>query len=234
VSNLKRQNLDRASAPSVWPPLFFVALFVVTGLRPLGLPVVTVIGTGDLLALAFWITTGRFHLAGRRMLPFHLATMVGLHAHVYEELTRGFAPAIRQTFNIAALSDATFLRGIVFAVPILYLLAAIGLWFRRPFAEFLSYTLFFGPGFMEWTHYVFPFFRSGPYGYFPGMWTAWMPMIPGLIALAWNIKRIRGEEVKGAADDTETRTGDGRTPELERGVAAPERRRRRHAFAHRT
>jgi hypothetical protein len=198
-----------------------------------GWPVVAVIGIGDLLALTFWIAAGRFHLAGRRMLPFHLATMAGLHVHVYEELTRGFAPAMRETFQGAALSDATFLTAIVFAVPILYTVAAIGLWFRRPFAEFLSYTLFFGPGFMEWTHYVFPFFRPEPYGYFPGMWTAWLPMVPGFIALAWNIKRIRSERTKGVADDTARKNGDAGSPELEGRVAATERRHRGHATAHR-
>jgi hypothetical protein len=179
---------------SVWLPAAFVALFIVTGVPKLGWPVVLVIGTADVLALTFWVAKARFWLAGRQMLPFHLATMAGLHVHVHEELTRGFASAIRETFHITAFSDNTFVNGIVFAVPIMYLLAAIGLWFRRPFAEFLSYTLFFGPGFMEWTHYVFPLFRAGPYHYFPGMWTAWVPMVPGLIALAWNIHRIRIEE----------------------------------------
>jgi len=172
------------------------------GVPSLGWPVVLVIGTGDLLALAFWITKGRKHLAGREMLPLHLATMAGLHVHVYEELTRGFAPAMRDTFHLAAFSDATFLNGIVFAVPIKYVVAAIGLWFRRSFAEFLSYTLFFGPGFMEWTHYVFPLFRPEAYHYFPGMWTAWVPMVPGLTALWWNLRRIRQDEMKEVANDT--------------------------------
>jgi len=81
----------------------------------------------------------------------------------------------------------------VFAVPVLYFLAAIGVWFESPFAEFLSYTLLFGPGFIQWTHYVFPLFQGGQYHYFPGMWTAWLPMIPGICGLAWNWRRIRSQ-----------------------------------------
>lgn len=183
--------LDRGS---VWLPSVFVATFVLTTLPVLGWLVTLVVGTSQVLALIFWITKARFWLAGRRMLPFHLATMAALHFHVHEELTHGFAAAVRETFHTPQLTDSVFLNVIVFAVPIVYLLAAIGLWFRRPFAEFLSYTLFFGPGFMEWTHYVFPLCRSGPYRYFPGMWTAWLPMIPGLAALAWNVRRIHRAE----------------------------------------
>lgn len=168
-------------------------MFVVTGLPLLGWPVVAVIAIGDLLALLWWITRGRFCRAGSRMLPFHLAILACLSFHVHEELTRGFAAAMRLTFHMTAFSDATFLNAIVFAVPIMYILAAIGLWFQRPFAEFLTYTLFFGPGFMEWTHYVFPFFRPGSYSYFPGMHTAWVPIVPGLIAIGWNFRRLRRE-----------------------------------------
>ena len=224
---------DRPGRASVWLPLAFVTIFVVTGLPALGWPVVLVIGTGDVLALAFWMTKGRFHLANRQMLPFHLATMAGLHVHVYEELTQGFAPAMRDTFHMATFGDATFLNGIVFAVPIMYMLAAIGLWFRRPFAEFLSYTLFFGPGFMEWTHYVFPLFRSEPYHYFPGMWTAWVPMVPGLAALWWNVRRIRQEETNGVTDEATIANPSGRPTIADRRVAVADRRRERHAFAHR-
>ena len=57
------------------------------------------------------------------MLPLHVATMAGLHVHVYEELTHGFASAMRDTFHLTAFSDATFLNGIVFAVPVA--------WFNR-------------------------------------------------------------------------------------------------------
>jgi hypothetical protein len=187
-------NLSRPRIGSVWLPTAFVALFIITGVPKLGWAVVAVIGIGDLLALVWWVTKGRFWLAGSRMLPFHLAVLAGLIFHVHEELTHGFAGAMRQTFHTTAFSDTTFLNMIVFAVPILYILTAIGLWYERPFAEFLSYTLLFGPGFMEWTHYVFPFFQSGPYHYFPGMWTAWVPMVPGLSALVWNFRRIRGEQ----------------------------------------
>jgi hypothetical protein len=194
MSNISADVTSSRRIGSVWLPVIFVALFFVTGIPQLGWAVVAVIGTSHLLALAWWILKGRFWPAGRRMLPFHLSVLAGLIFHIREELTQGFAAAMRQTFHMTAFSDTTYLNVIVFAVPILYILTAIGLWYERPFAEFLSYTLLFGPGFMEWTHYVFPLFQGGAYHYFPGMWTAWVPMIPGLSALAWNIRRIHREE----------------------------------------
>jgi hypothetical protein len=181
-------------------PIAFVSVFVAAGLPLLGWPVVAVIASGDLIALLWWTTRGRFCRAGSRMLPFHLAILACLFFHIHEELTRDFAAAMRVTFHITAFSDATFLNGIVFAVPIMYILAAIGLWFERPFAEFLAYTLFFGPGFMEWTHYVFPLFRPGAYHYFPGMYTAWVPMVPGLIAIGWNFRRLRQDRAQRFSD----------------------------------
>ncbi len=194
-----RMTPDHGDSPqhigSVWLPVLFMTVFIVTGLPVVGWAVVAVIGTSDVLALAWWIPKGRFWLAGRQMLPFHLAVLAGLLFHTREELTRGFAAAMRETFHMTAFSDTTFLNAIVFAVPILYILTAIGLWYERPFAEFLSYTLFFGPGFMEWTHYVFPLFQGGPYHYFPGMWTAWIPMVPGIAALLWNFRRVRQAQI---------------------------------------
>ena len=48
---------------------------IVTGIPTVGWLVTLVIGTAQLLALALWITKARFHLAARRMIPFHLATV---------------------------------------------------------------------------------------------------------------------------------------------------------------
>jgi hypothetical protein len=80
------------------------------------------------------------------------------------------------------------------------MLAAIGLWFRRPFAESLSHKLFVDPAFVEWAHCVFALFRSGPYQYVPGVWTRRVPMIPELAALWWNVRRIRLEENEHTTD----------------------------------
>ena len=98
---------------------------------------------------------------------------------------------MRESFHTTNPTDTNFVNAIVFGVPVLYLLAAIGVWFEIPFAEFLSYTLLFGPGFIEWTHYIFPLFQAGSYHYFPGMWTAWLPMVPGISGLIWNWNRVR-------------------------------------------
>jgi len=75
-----------------------------------------------------------------------------------------------------------------------------------PFAGFVAWFIFIGPGVAEFTHFIFPLLRpaveptiaadvagmpnywigaTGRY-YFSGMYTAVLPMIPGI----WAIRRL--------------------------------------------
>jgi hypothetical protein len=103
-----------------------------------------------------------------------------------------------------------------FLGPTLYALTALGLYYRIPFAGFVAWFIFIGPGIAEFTHFIFPLLRpaiepgvtstlsrqvsngrfvadmpnywiraTGRY-YFPGLYTAILPMIPGI----WAIRRL--------------------------------------------
>lgn len=52
-----------------------------------------------------------------------------------------------------------------------------------PLANFMAWFVFIGPGFMEFSHFLFSIFEGGPYHYFFGMGTAVLPMIPGIYGM---------------------------------------------------
>jgi hypothetical protein len=142
------------------------------------------------------------------VLPPFLLTVAALEVHMIEEYVTGFAPAMSRLFNVS-WSKHSFLMIFAFIRPILYTLTALGLLRRVPLAGFLMYFTFIGPGVAEFTHFIFPALRpdvqptiaasvqtvvghgqlmqnlpnfwvhvTGRY-YFPGMYTAILPMISG-------------------------------------------------------
>src|SRR5919108_1415958 len=116
-----------------------------------------------------------------------------------------------------AFPDASFLKIFVFILPVVYYLTAIGLLLRVPLAAFVAWFIFIGPGIAEFTHFIFPLIRpaleptnpaaisatingvpitgmenhylgvTGTY-YFPGLYTAVIPMIPGIYSVWWIFK----------------------------------------------
>jgi len=110
-------------------------------------------------------------------------------------------------------TEQSFLLIFAFAGPTLYALTALGLYYRIPLAGFLAWFIFIGPGVAEFTHFIFPLLKpalsplvrasvtayasngqlvtdmpnywigaTGHY-YFPGLYTAVLPMIPGIYAI---------------------------------------------------
>ncbi|HVJ25689.1 MAG TPA: hypothetical protein VM756_17335 [Burkholderiales bacterium] len=142
-----------------------------------------------------------------------LLTTAALHVHMYEEHDCLFGPAMSRLFEIA-FPDARFLQIFVFILPAIYYLTAIGLLLRIPLAGFIAWFIFIGPGIAEFTHFIFPLIPpalephnpaaisavvngvrivgmenhhvavTGTY-YFPGLYTAIIPMIPGIYAVYW-------------------------------------------------
>jgi hypothetical protein len=113
-------------------------------------------------------------------------------------------------------TERSFLLVFAFAGPSIYALTALGLLYRRAFAGFVAWFIFIGPGLAEFTHFIFPLLRpalspeittaittSVANGrmmtdmpnywigathryYFPGLYTAILPMIPGTLAI-WRL-----------------------------------------------
>ncbi len=201
---------------SVLAAVAFAATAMIAGYRNIGLPPVIIVGGSSIIALVLWSRTYlRTPLPPDVILPLFLLTVAALEAHMAEEYLTGFGPAMSRLFDIS-WTERSFLIVFAFIGPTLYSLTALGLYYRVPLAGFLAWFIFIGPGVAEFTHFIFPLLRpaiqpdlpgtisqavsngrfvanmpnyylktTGIY-YFPGLYTAILPMVPGI----WAIRRV--------------------------------------------
>ena len=206
----------RVQALSVMAVALFVTVTMAAGYRRIGLPPVIIVGGSSLVALIMWTKTYlRRPLDPEIILPGFLLTVAALEVHMIEEYLTGFGPAMSRLFDIS-WTERSFLMVFAFVGPTLYALTALGLYRRVPVAGFLAWFIFIGPGVAEFTHFIFPILEpaiqpelagsisqavsngrfvgdmhnywvktTGVY-YFPGMYTAILPMIPGI----YTIRRV--------------------------------------------
>jgi hypothetical protein len=191
----------------------FLTVAMLAGYRNIGWPPVIIVGGSGTAAFVLWsLTYLRRPLPPEVVLPAFLLTVAGLQVHLVEEYLTGFAPAMSRLFNIS-WSENSYLMIFVFIGPVLYTLTALGLFRRVPLAGFLMCFILIGPGVAEFTHFIFPVLKpdvqptvaasvqavvgrgqlmqnlpnfwvnvTGRY-YFPGMYTAILPMIPGIYGI---------------------------------------------------
>lgn len=194
---------------------------MIAGYHNIGLPPVVIVGGASVVGMVLWIKTYlRKPLDPRVILPPFLLTVAALELHMAEEYLAGFGPAISRLFD-ASWTERSFLMIFAFIGPALYTLTALGLFYRKPLAGFVACFIFIGPGVAEFTHFIFPLLQpailpnlrepisqavsngnfvagmanywrqtTGTY-YFPGMYTAVLPMIPGIWAIVRVIKASR-------------------------------------------
>jgi hypothetical protein len=192
-------------------------------------PVIIVGGSGSAAFILWSLTYLRRPLPPEAVLPAFLLTVAALEVHMIEEYLTGFGPAMSRLFNIS-WTEHSFLMIFSFIGPVLYTLTALGLFKRVPLAGFLMCFIFIGPGVAEFTHFIFPllkpdvqptvaasvqavvgrgqlmqnlpnfWFRVTGHYYFPGMYTAILPMIPGIYGIRRLI--IAARTPQNAASDT--------------------------------
>jgi hypothetical protein len=193
--------------------LLFLLVAMAAGYQNIGLPPVIIVGGSGVVALLLWRKTYlRTPTDPALILPLFLLTVAGLEIHMTEEYLTGFGPAMSRLFDIS-WTERGFLLVFAFFGPTLYALTALGLYYRVPLAGFLAWFIFIGPGVAEFTHFIFPALKpalhpelaqtisavvangrfvadmpnyyvgtTGRY-YFAGMWTAVLPMLPGIYAI---------------------------------------------------
>lgn len=192
--------------------IIFTLVAPIVGYLSIGLPPVIIVGGSALIGLVCWCATYlKNPVEPKIILPLFLLTVAGLQIHIIEEYLTGFAPAMSRLFGIP-WSEKSFLMVFALIGPTIYTLTALGLYYRIPIAGFVAWFIFIGPGVAEFTHFIFPLIRpqlnattldaltapihgklivnmrnyylgtTGKY-YFPGMWTAILPMIPGVYAI---------------------------------------------------
>lgn len=201
---------------SITAVALFALTSMILAYRNIGIPPVAIVGGSSVVGMILWIKTYlRKPLDPRIVLPPFLLTVAALELHMAEEYLTGFGPAISRLFD-ASWSERSFLMIFAFIGPSLYALTALGLFYRKPIAGFMACFIFVGPGVAEFTHFIFPLLQpavladlrdpisqtlsnghfvanmpnywlhtTGSY-YFPGLYTAVLPMIPGI----WAIVRL--------------------------------------------
>ena len=201
----------------------FALTTMALGYRNIGVPPVVIVGGSSVIAMVMWIKSYlRKPLAPEVILPLFLLTVAALEIHMAEEYLTGFGPAMSRLFDIS-WTEQSFLIVFAFVGPALYSLTALWLFYRVPFAGFLAWFIFIGPGVAEFTHFIFPLLQpaiqpelpgtisqavsngrfvadmrnyyigtTGRY-YFPGMYTAVLPMIPGIWAIVRMVRHRPAE-----------------------------------------
>lgn len=211
---------------SVLFALSFMAIAMVAGYVEIGWPPVLIVGgSGIVGSLLWWKTYLSRPLDPSVVLPPFLLTVAALEVHMIEEYLTHFGPAMSRLFNIS-WSERSFLMIFAFIGPAIYSLTALGLFFKVPIAGFFMCFIFIGPGVAEFVHFILPALKpdvaplltqniSGTVGkggfiadmpnyyfgatgryYFPGMYTAILPMIPGIYGITRLLKAHR-EAAKG-------------------------------------
>jgi hypothetical protein len=211
----------RTQLLSVIAALLFLVVAMIAGYTRIGRPPVVIVGGSGIIALVLWSKTYlRRPLDPAIILPAFLLTVAALEVHMIEEYVTGFGPAMSRLFDIS-WTERSFLMVFAFIGPTLYALTALGLFYRVPLAGFIAWFIFIGPGVAEFTHFVFPLLQpairpeltstisqavsngqfvanmpnywvgsTGVY-YFPGMYTAILPMIPGIYAIVRVLRASR-------------------------------------------
>ncbi len=218
---IREQTSKATQSFSLAAATAFVLIAMAAGYRTIGLPPVVIVGGSGVVGLFMWHRTYlKRPLAPDVILPPFLLTVAALEVHMAEEYFTKFGPAMSRLFDIN-WSEQSFLLVFAFIGPALYALTALGLYYRVPLAGFLAWFIFIGPGLAEFTHFIFPvlkpaiqpdvsasvsqvvadrafiadmpnyyFGTTGRY-YFAGMYTAVLPMIPGVYAIYRVIKAGR-------------------------------------------
>ena len=205
----------------------FLMVTAIMGYHYIGIPPVVIVGGSGAIALVAWTRTYlKRPTPPEVILPWFLLTVAALEIHMLEEYLTQFGPAMSRLFNIT-WTERGFLMVFAFIGPALYALTAIGLFYRVRIAGFLAWFIFIGPGVAEFTHFIFPLlkpaiedhvrasvsyrFANGVYipnmpnyyvgttgtYYFAGMYTAVLPMIPGIYAI-YKVLRDHRQSVRTA------------------------------------
>jgi len=166
-----------------------------------------IIGFGALtLGLVLWLKTSFYYPTDpNRLLPPYLMTAGLLMLHIAEEYAFDFGNRIAGITE-GIWSTEMFLWSLGLGFPLVWISGGIAIAKRHPFGGFASCFLFCGMLLGEPTHLlIFPIremlIHGGHYDYFPGMWTALMPLVSGLWGLVVIIQDSRPQKLGAATED---------------------------------
>ena len=206
------QTSKKTQTISLIIAIAFCIIMPTMGYIKIGLPPVIIIGGSAVIGFFFWYFTYLKNPTDPKIiLPLFVLTVAGLQIHIIEEYMTGFGPAMSRLFDIP-WSEKGFLMVFALIGPTIYTMTTLGLYYRVPIAGFIAWFIFIGPGVAEFTHFIFPilaphiettninsitqkingieianmpnyYFKTTGHYYFSGMWTAILPMVPGIYSI---------------------------------------------------
>lgn len=217
------QTFTTSQKASLIIAIVFCIVAPIMGYIKIGLPLVIIVGSAAIIGFFFWYFTYlKNPVDPRIILPLFIMTVACLQVHIVEEYLTGFGPAMSRLFDIP-WSEKRFLMIFALVGPTVYTLTTLGLYYKIPFAGFIAWFIFIGPGVMEFTHFIFPllqpriepsnlhavslsingidvtsmpnyYYKITGHFYFAGMWTAVLPMIPGIYSIYRLLKEHRKQK----------------------------------------
>jgi len=165
-----------------------VTVMVALSLSRIGLGFTIIVGGSAIVAYLIWLlTTYRYPVDGRKILPLYLVAIGMQFIHLTEEYVADF-PDNFSALTGSHLSPNAFVLIAILAGGVAYLFAGFGLIHRHPVANYLLWFFLIGPVGLVNTiaHFTFPFLAGT--AYFPGLLTVILPTTFGT-ALALRIIR---------------------------------------------
>lgn len=157
----------------------FSVMAIVTGNLAMGFWPSAIFTIGYVGGLVIWLLSSAEPSFGQIALP-HFFTLALFVVHRMEELKMGFFPALSEITRGPAPDEGSTSAILLYAIAAVWLAIPLLVRKRLAFGYYLAWTFFVSTGVMELAHFVFPIFRDGPYGYFPGMASVMV-----LVLLAW-------------------------------------------------
>jgi hypothetical protein len=176
-----------------------VALAVTLLVTQVGLPFAVIVGGSAVVAFVVWLlTTYRYPVDGRRILPLYVLAVGMQYVHMTEEFLADFAGHF-SALTGASLTSDKFVYVALLGGGMAYAFSGFGLVHRHPLANYVLWFFLIGPAGLvnSVAHVSFPFMAGAPY--FPGLVTVVLPTVFGT-ALAWRILAdVRRESHRSAA-----------------------------------
>lgn len=178
------------TARKFMPPVVIGAIVIAVLIYGPGMfgPIGTlIIGGSAVLAYFAWIfTTFKIPADPKTILPLYLLTVGAELIHMSEEAITDFPGRFGQLFG----NEFSFFEPMVLALGGVWVIAAVGLLYKNPVANFLVWFVAIGPGIVNGIAHVSFLFLAGTM-YFPGIITVIFPFTLSVLLIARLLREYR-------------------------------------------
>ncbi len=152
----------------IFSALVFTLTILILGYVMLGILPMFLFAFGFLGGFILWLTVPTAATFESIKIPF-LLTFAFFILHKFEERYMDFFPKLSEITGVPVPETDSILVYLLYAFAGAWVLIPYLMKYNYNFGYYLAWTFFTSMGVTELAHFVFPFFTTKPYGYFPGM-----------------------------------------------------------------